>query len=118
SKRRVSPAGLRLRRAWPRLRPSSRHVHEPGSGEPKAFHAWRPGHGGAHPSPWPSAYSLLDIIANKILRHPAVNSKVLQSTGDLHNKIVILFFRISENVFDNATAFNPSNDMLDHNPDT
>src|SRR6266568_7980489 len=60
----------------------------------------------------------LDIIANKFLRLPAVNSKIVQSTGDLHHKIVILFFRISENVFDNATSFDPSNDMLNHNPDT
>ena len=60
----------------------------------------------------------LDIIANKFLRLPAVNSKVVQSTGDLHHKIVILFFRISENVFDNATSFNSRNDMLNHNPDT
>jgi hypothetical protein len=63
-------------------------------------------------------FYMLDIIANKFLRLPAANSKVVQSTGDLHNKIVILFFRISENVFDNATSFNPSNDMLNHNPDT
>ena len=60
----------------------------------------------------------IDIIANKFLRLPAVHSKVVQSTGDLHNQIVILFFRISENVFDNATSFNPRNDMLNHNPDT
>jgi sulfate/thiosulfate transport system ATP-binding protein len=63
-------------------------------------------------------YWEIDIIANKFLRPPAVHSKVVQSTGDLHNKIVILFFRISENVFDNATSFNPRNDMLNHNPDT
>jgi len=63
-------------------------------------------------------FFILDIIANKFLRLPAVNSKVVQSTGDLHHKIVILFFRISENVFDNATSFNPSNDVLNHNPDT
>jgi hypothetical protein len=46
-----------------------------------------------------------------------VHSKVVQCTGDLHHKIVILFFRIAENVFDNATSFNPSNDMLNDNPD-
>jgi hypothetical protein len=61
---------------------------------------------------------ILDIIANKFLRSPAVHSKVVQSTGDLHHKIVILFFRIAENVFDNATSFHPSNDMLNHHPDT
>ena len=61
---------------------------------------------------------LLDIIANKFLRLPAVNSKVVQSTGDLHHEIIILFFRISENVFDNVTSFNSRNDMLNHNPDT
>src|SRR5262249_34333866 len=66
----------------------------------------------------PGIVNLLDMIANKVLRLPTVNSKVVQSTGDLHHKIVILFLRISENVFDNATAFNPSNDMLNHNPDT
>jgi len=59
-----------------------------------------------------------DIIANKFLRLPAVNSKIVQSTGDLHHKIVLLFFRISKNVFDNATSLDPSNDMLNHNPDT
>jgi hypothetical protein len=60
----------------------------------------------------------LDIIANsKFLRLPAVNSKVVQCTGDLHHKIVILFFRIAEKVFDNSTSFNPSNDMLNNNPD-
>jgi hypothetical protein len=63
-------------------------------------------------------HRVLDIIANKLLRLPAVHSKVVQSTGDLHHKIVILFFRIAENVFDNMTAFNSSNDMLNHNPDT
>jgi hypothetical protein len=42
----------------------------------------------------------------------------VQSTGDLHHKIVILFFRISEKVFDNATSFNPRDDMLNHNPYT
>ena len=61
---------------------------------------------------------VLDIIANKFLRLPAANSKVVQSTGDLHHKIDLLFFRISKNVFDNATSFDPSNDMLNHNPDT
>jgi hypothetical protein len=52
--------------------------------------------------------SSVDIIANKFLRQPAVNSKVVQSTGDLHHKIVILFFRISEKVLDNSTSFNPT----------
>src|SRR5215475_4593641 len=60
----------------------------------------------------------IDIIANsKFLRLPAVNSKVVQCTGDLHHKIVILFFRIAEKVFDNSTSFNPGNDMLNDNPD-
>jgi len=66
----------------------------------------------------PRGRGKIDIIANKFLRLSAVHSKVVQSTGDLHHKIVILFFRISENVFDNATSFNPRNDMLNHNPDT
>ena len=66
----------------------------------------------------PVIVATLDIIANKFLRLPAVNSKIVQSTGDLHHKIVLLFFRISKNVFDNATSFDPSNDMLNHNPDT
>jgi hypothetical protein len=52
------------------------------------------------------------------LRLPAVHSKVVQSAGDLHHQIVILFFRIAEQVFDNATAFNPSNNMLYDNPNT
>ena len=47
-----------------------------------------------------------------------MHPKVVQSTGDLHHKIVILFLRISENIFDHATAFNPSNAMLHHNPET
>ena len=59
---------------------------------------------------------VLDIIANsKFLRLPAVHSKVVQCTGDLHRKIVILFFRISEQVFDNSTSFNPRNNMLNDN---
>jgi hypothetical protein len=61
---------------------------------------------------------IIDIIANNFLRLPAVNSKIVQSTGDLHHKIVILFFRIAENIFDNATSFDPRNDMLNHNSDT
>ncbi len=64
------------------------------------------------------AVTTLDIIANKLLRLPAVNSKVVECTCDLHHEIVILFFRISEKVFDNPTSFNPSNDMLNDNPDT
>ena len=60
----------------------------------------------------------LDIIANKFLGLPAINSKVVEGTGNLHDEIVIFLFRIAEKVFDNATAFNPSNDMLNHNPDT
>jgi hypothetical protein len=35
----------------------------------------------------------------------------VQSAGDHHHKIVILFFRISENVFDNPTSFNPRDDI-------
>src|SRR5262245_29570346 len=74
----------------------------------------------SRPAPHPrlTRIWIVDIIANKFLRLPTVNSKVVQSTGDLQHKIVILFLRISENVFDNATSFNPSNDMLNHNPDT
>ena len=59
----------------------------------------------------------LDIIANKFLRLPAINSQVVEGTGDLHHEIVVLLFRIAEKVFDNATAFHPSNDMLNDNPD-
>ena len=59
----------------------------------------------------------VDIIANKLLSLPAVNSKVVQSTGDLHHEIVVLFFRISEQVFDNSTSFHPTNDMRNDNPD-
>ena len=44
-----------------------------------------------------------------------MHSKVVQCTGDLHRKIVILFFRISEQVFDNSTSFNPRNNMLNDN---
>jgi CobQ-like glutamine amidotransferase family enzyme len=69
----------------------------------------------------PAAKQWLDTVANRHyrkLRLPAVNSKIVQSAGDLHHKIVVLFFRISEKVFDNATSFNPRNDMLNNNPDT
>src|SRR5215831_13104895 len=59
----------------------------------------------------------LDIIANKFLRPPAINSKVVEGTGNLHDEIVVFLFRIAEKVFDNSTSFNPSNDMLDDNPD-
>ena len=57
-----------------------------------------------------------DEIANKFLRLPAINSKVVEGTGNLHDEIVVLLFRIAEKVFDNATAFNPSNDMLNDHP--
>jgi hypothetical protein len=68
-------------------------------------------------SPISSLVTPLDIIANKFLSLPAGNSKVVECTGDLHHEIVILFFRISEKLFDNPTSFNPSNDMLNDNPD-
>jgi len=60
---------------------------------------------------------VLDIIANKFLRPPAINSKVVEGTGNLHDEIVVFLFRIAEKVFDNATAFNPRHDMLNDNPD-
>jgi hypothetical protein len=47
-----------------------------------------------------------------------VHSKVVQSTGNFHHKIIILFFGITEDIFDNTTSFNPSNDVFNHNADT
>lgn len=44
-----------------------------------------------------------------------MNSKVMQSTGDFHHEIVIEVFSISEQIFDNAASFNPTNDMFNHN---
>jgi hypothetical protein len=41
----------------------------------------------------------------------------VQCTGNLHHEIVVFLFGIAEKVFDNATSFNPSNDMLNDNPD-
>jgi hypothetical protein len=42
----------------------------------------------------------------------------VECTGNLHYEIVILLFRIAKKVFDNSTAFDPSNDRLNDNPDT
>ena len=39
----------------------------------------------------------------------------MQSTGDFHHEIVIEVFSISEQIFDNAASFNPTNDMFNHN---
>jgi hypothetical protein len=39
----------------------------------------------------------------------------MQSTGDFHHEIVIEVFSISEQIFDNAASFNPTNDMCNHN---
>ena len=47
-----------------------------------------------------------------------MHSKVVQSTGNFHNEIIILFFSIAEDIFDNTTSFNPSNDMFNNNADT
>jgi hypothetical protein len=40
--------------------------------------------------------SVLDIIANKFLRLPAINSKVVEGTGNLHDEIVVVLFRINQ----------------------
>jgi hypothetical protein len=40
----------------------------------------------------------------------------MQSTGDFHDEIVIHFLGIAEDIFDNVTAFDASNDMLNDNP--
>ena len=40
----------------------------------------------------------------------------MQSTGDFHDEIVIHFLGIAEEIFDNVTAFDASNDMLNNNP--
>ena len=39
----------------------------------------------------------------------------MQSTGDFHHEIVIEVLSISEQIFDNAASFNPTNDMFNHN---
>ena len=44
-----------------------------------------------------------------------MHSKVRQSTGDFHHEIVIQVFRISEQIFDNAASFHPTNEMVNHN---
>src|SRR6266566_3624830 len=40
----------------------------------------------------------------------------MQSTGDFHDEVVIHFLGIAEEIFDNVTAFDASNDMLNDNP--
>lgn len=56
---------------------------------------------------------ILDIIANNsmlnryILGISTFNPKVVQSTGNFHNKIIKHFFCISEKIFDNSTPFDP-----------
>ena len=47
---------------------------------------------------------------------PILDSEVMQSTGDFHDEIVIHFLGIAEDIFDNVTAFDASNDMLNDNP--
>ena len=47
-----------------------------------------------------------------------VHSKVMQSAGNFHNEIIILFFGISEDIFDNTTSFHPRKDMFNDNADT
>ena len=47
---------------------------------------------------------------------PILDSEVMQSTGDFHDEIVIHFLGIAEEIFDNVTAFDASNDMLNDNP--
>ena len=47
-----------------------------------------------------------------------VHSKVVQSAGNFHHEIVILRFGISEDIFDNTTSFNASNDMFNDNANT
>ena len=47
---------------------------------------------------------------------PILDSEVMQSTGDFHDEIVIHFLGIAEEIFDNVTAFDASNDMLNNNP--
>src|SRR5215467_12543496 len=59
----------------------------------------------------------LDIIANKFLRLPIVHSTIVQATGALHHTIVILFLRMAENIFDNATPFHPRDERLQDHPD-
>ncbi len=39
----------------------------------------------------------------------------MQSTGDFHHEIVIEVLSISEQIFDNAASFHPTNDMFNHN---
>jgi hypothetical protein len=40
------------------------------------------------------------------------NSKVMQATGYLHGGIGKVFFGIAKNILDNATAFDPGQDMF------
>ena len=47
-----------------------------------------------------------------------MHSKVVQSAGDFHNEVIILLFGIAEDIFDNTTSFNPSNDMFNNDADT
>ena len=46
-----------------------------------------------------------------------VHSKVVQATGNFHHEISILFFGISEDIFDNTTSFHPSKDRFNDHAD-
>jgi len=47
-----------------------------------------------------------------------MHSEVVQSAGNFHNEIIILFFGIAEDIFDNTASFNASNDMFNDNTNT
>ena len=44
-----------------------------------------------------------------------VHSKVVQSAGNFHNEVSILFLSISEDIFDDTTSFHPSHDRFNTN---
>ena len=46
-----------------------------------------------------------------------LHSQVVQSTGNVHHEVITPGFRISEEIFDNATPCTPRNTMFNDNPD-
>jgi hypothetical protein len=47
-----------------------------------------------------------------------MHSEVVQSTGNFHNEIIISFFGIAKDIFDNTASFHTSNDMFNDNTNT
>jgi hypothetical protein len=49
-------------------------------------------------------------------RMARIDSEIMKSTGDLHDKIRKAIFGVTKNVFNNSTALDTSNGVLNNNP--